>query len=30
MNELIDFIWMLVGMVFGGFLYFIIEDHFDK
>lgn len=30
MSDLINAIWILVGMIFGGFLYFIIADYFDK
>lgn len=29
MNDLINALWILVGLVVGGFIYFIIADHFD-
>jgi hypothetical protein len=29
MNDLINALWILFGMVVGGFLYFIIADYFD-
>ena len=29
MNDLINGLWILFGMVVGGFLYFIIADYFD-
>ena len=29
MSDLINALWILGGMVVGGFLYFIIADYFD-